>query len=242
MSKTCFVIMAIGEQRYENNVVTVEDLKDKYNHLIKEAILKAYPNLEIVRADEVSLPGTMTTDIITRIMHSDYVIADVSYPNPNVFYELGLRHACKIGTIIIKDKAAPSVPFDIAHLRYIEYENTTSGLKQLSNQLKIYFEHFDRDPNRPDNHFQEYAKLTGYEFPNYVKNTSLPPELQMIQGMMESPEFIDMLSRQQKGEKIPEADLIKLMFNNPKVSEPLLKMMQNSGINPFEKLLSSNND
>lgn len=68
--------------------------------------MKARPNLEIVRADEVAFPGTMTTDIITRIMHSDYVIADVSYPNPNVFYELGLRHACRVGTIIIKDKAA----------------------------------------------------------------------------------------------------------------------------------------
>jgi hypothetical protein len=241
MNKTCFVVMAIGEQRYGDTVITVEDLKDKYNHLIKEAILKAYPSLEIVRADEVSLPGTMTTDIITRIMHSDYVIADVSYPNPNVFYELGLRHACKLGTIIIKDKAAPNVPFDIAHLRYIEYENTTSGLKQLSNQLKTYFEHFDRDPTRPDNHFQEYAKLTGYEFPNYEKKISLPPELQMIQGIMESPELIDMLSRQQKGEKIPETDLFKLMFNNPKISEPLLKMMQNSGVNPFEKLLENNN-
>lgn len=233
--------MAIGEQRYDNTIISVESLKDKYNHLIKEAILKAHQNLEIVRADEVSLPGTMTTDIITRIMHSDYVIADVSYPNPNVFYELGLRHACKIGTIIIKDKAAPSVPFDIAHLRYIEYENTTSGLKQLSDQLKIYFEHFDRDPARPDNHFQEYAKLTGYEFPNYEKKTSLPPELQMIQGIMESPELIDMLSRQQKGEKIPENDLLKLMFNNPKVSEPLLKMMQKSGVNPFENLLIPTN-
>lgn len=233
--------MAIGEQRYDNTIISVESLKDKYNHLIKEAILKSHQNLEIVRADEVSLPGTMTTDIITRIMHSDYVIADVSYPNPNVFYELGLRHACKIGTIIIKDKAAPSVPFDIAHLRYIEYENTTSGLKQLSDQLKIYFEHFDRDPARPDNHFQEYAKLTGYEFPNYEKKTSLPPELQMIQGIMESPELIDMLSRQQKGEKIPENDLLKLMFNNPKVSEPLLKMMQKSGVNPFENLLIPTN-
>lgn len=238
--KTCFVIMAIGEQKIEEDVVSSSDLKSKYDNLIKEAIHKARPLLEVVRADEISLPGTITTDIITRLMHSDYVVADVTFPNPNVFYELGLRHACRTGTIIIKDKSGPRVPFDIAHLRYVEYENTTAGLKTLATQLGSYFDHFDCDPSRPDNHFQELAKLTSYAFPNYHKAEELPPEIQAFMGVMESPELVDLIFRQQAGEAIDESELFKLLVSNPKVAQPFLQAMFKSGEISFDKNTKNN--
>ena len=227
--KTCFVVMAIGEQKVDSANISATELKDKYDNLIKEAIIKVRPGLEVVRADEVSIPGTMTTDIITRIMHSDYVVADVTYPNPNVFYELGLRHACKSGTIIIRDKAGPRVPFDIAHLRHVEYENTTAGLKELSRQLATYFDHFDRDPIRPDNQFLELAKLTNYPFPNYQKEEPLSLEMQAIMGLIESPELLSVILRQQGGEEIDQGELIKLFLSNPKVVLPFAQAMINSG-------------
>ena len=136
--KTCFVVMPIDDQEYGNTKITSTDLRKRYDDLIKEAILRAIPILEVTRADDVSMPGAITTDIITRIMHSDYVVADVTYPNPNVFYELGLRHACRPGTIIIRDKIGPKTPFDIANLRHLEYENTPSGLKELSVKIGQY--------------------------------------------------------------------------------------------------------
>lgn len=228
-AKTCFVVMAIGDQHLSDNTITSGDLKGKYDNLIKEAILKARPSLEVVRADDISLPGTITTDIITRLMHSDYVVADVTFPNPNVFYELGLRHACRTGTIIIKDKSGPRVPFDIAHLRYVEYENTTGGLKTLAAQLATYFDHFDRDPARPDNHFQELAKLTTYSFPNYQKAESMPPEMQAIMGLIESPEMVNLIIRQQAGEPIDEGEMIRLVLNNPKFAQPFIQSMVKSG-------------
>lgn len=221
--------MAIGDQKAGDETTTSTDLKSKYDNLIREAILKARPSLEVVRADDISLPGTITTDIITRLMHSDYVVADVTFPNPNVFYELGLRHACRTGTIIIKDKYGPKVPFDIAHLRYVEYENTTAGLKALATQLTSYFDHFERDPARPDNHFQELAKLTAYEFPNYQKDESIPPEMQAIMGLMESPELVNLIIRQQAGETIDQGELMRLLLSNPKVAQPLLQAMVKSG-------------
>lgn len=232
-NKTCFVVMAIGDYSFGDDAVTAADLKSKYDDLIKEAILKARPNLEVIRADDVSVPGTITTDIITRLMHSDYVVADVTYPNPNVFYELGLRHACKSGTIIIKDKAGPKVPFDIAHLRYVEYENTTAGLKALASQLKNYFDHFDRDSDRPDNHFLELAKLTNYQFPAYSKNQEPSLEMQAIMGLLESPDMLNMITRQQAGEVIDEMEMIKLIVSNPKVAQPFLQGMVNSGAITF---------
>ncbi|WAC43362.1 hypothetical protein OU997_13870 [Pseudomonas sp. SL4(2022)] len=227
--KTCFVVMAIGNQTFNGEQVSSSDLKAKYDSLIKEAILKARPRLEVVRADEVSVPGTITTDIITRLMHSDYVVADVTYPNPNVFYELGLRHACKVGTIIIRDKAVDSVPFDIAHLRYIEYTNTTLGLKELATQLGTYFDHFDKQPERPDNHFLELAKLTGYAFPDYKKEEDVPLEMQAFMGLLDSPELLSALIQQGQGGPVDEMETIRLLMSNPKVAQPFIQGMVKSG-------------
>jgi len=172
-SKKCFVIMPIGGQEFGAVKVTTADLKQRYDDLIKEAIQKADPSLEIVRADEVSFPGSITSDVITRIMHSDIVVADVTYPNPNVFYELGLRHACRVGTVIIRDKKGPRIPFDILHLRHIEYENTPSGLKALAEDLKKHFEYLEKNPEHPDNQFQELAQLSVTSFPNMEKRRLL---------------------------------------------------------------------
>ena len=157
------------------------------------------------------------------------MVADVTYPNPNVFYELGLRHACRTGTVIIKDREGPRVPFDIAHLRYVEYENTTAGLKQLATQLETYFDHFDQNPDRPDNHFQELAKLTSYEFPVYKKGEEVSPEMSMMLAVMNSPDLIEMLARQQAGEEIDQSELFRLIMSNPTVAQPIFEAMIKSG-------------
>ncbi|OSI11325.1 hypothetical protein BWD10_02420 [Neisseria zoodegmatis] len=218
--------MAIGDQHHNGQAVTAEDLKSRYDNLIKEAILKARPNIEVTRADEVSAMGTITTDIVQRIMYSDYIIADVSYPNPNVFYELGLRHACRPGTIIIKDKDA-KVPFDIASLRYIEYENSTQGLKDLSSKLLQTFDSLDKDNSRPDNHFLEVAKLTSFKFPEFSKEE--PLELQIMMSLLQSPELIDLFSKQQRGEATDPIEVIRALSTHPHILEPFLKLMLQSG-------------
>ncbi len=234
-SATCFVIMPIGDQEFVGGKISASELKRRYDDLIKEALLSASPNLEIVRADEVALPGTITSDILTRLMHSDYVVADVTYPNPNVFYELGLRHACRTGTLLIRDRAGPRTPFDIAHLRHIEYENTPSGLKALAEQMRTYFDHARRNPNHPDNQLQELAKLTNYAFPSYsAPEKDGDAQLEVMMAVMQSPDVMEMLLRQQRGEKVDQAQILQAIAAHPKIAEPMFKALLKSGeIAPF---------
>ena len=166
--KTCFVVMPIGDQKCGDTVVVESGvLREYYNFLIKKAITDARPGLKVVRADEISTRGVITDDIFTQIMNADYVIADVTYPNPNVFYELGLRHACRAGTIIIKEENSPPPPFDIAPLQYIKYKYSPKGLEELSENLESAFKSIEEDPNHPDNGFQKLAKQESYTFPDY---------------------------------------------------------------------------
>lgn len=168
MARTCFVVMAIGAQSVGGKTVEAAQLKATYEKLIKPALLEVDPALEVIRADEVAAQGTVTTDILTRLMHSDLVLVDVTYPNPNVFYELGIRHACRSGTIIVRNKAADgAAPFDIGHQRYISYEEVLGGEKALAAQLRERMAWYDANPTAPDNHLLEHAKSSKFNFPQY---------------------------------------------------------------------------
>ena len=228
--RTCFIVMPIGDQDFSGEHVSADDLKRRYDDLIKEALLRADPTLEITRADDVAIPGTITSDILTRIMHPDIVVADVTFPNPNVFYELGLRHSCRIGTIIIRDKKGPKVPFDIAHLRHIEYENTPSGLKELAQRLKQVLDHFARSPATPDSQFQELAKLTQYPFPDYGSRAKpVESDAEVIMAMMQSPEMLNLLIKTGSGETINQGELLSAMAHNPAVMGYFAQAMVKSG-------------
>jgi hypothetical protein len=239
MSRTCFVIMPIGDQRIGEVTVTASELRQRYADLIKEALLKADPDLEVVRADDVALPGSITSDILARLMHSDLVVADVTYPNPNVFYELGLRHACRSGTIIIRDKTAPAIPFDIAHLRHIEYENSPTGLKQLATDLGQWVRAIVESPALPDSQFLELAKLTGYRFPDFGSQERAIESAQgeMIDALFHSPALLELYAKQPAGEPVDSAELVRAMAANPDASSTLFKAMVKSGqvsLNPAQ--------
>lgn len=162
MDNTCFVIMPIGTQAFGDYIITEDKLKKKYDYIIKNAVLKANPSLTVIRSDEEFQPGSISNDIFDKLMHCRYVIADITYPNPNVFYELGIRHAIKPGTILIREKIDLKAPFDISHLRYIEYTQEIDGMDNLATQLKKQFDFYDKNPLKPDNQFLELCLLTKY--------------------------------------------------------------------------------
>ena len=221
--------MPIGDQVVGGVKVTAAELKRRYDDLIKEAIVQADPRLEIVRADEVALPGTVTSDILTRLMHSDIVIADVSFPNPNVFYELGIRHACRTGTVIIKDRAVTGTPFDIAHQRHVAYDNTPTGLKELAKQFRRYFDHFDNNPYNPDNQLLELASLTNYGFPNYKKFVSVDPHVEYALAMMNFPEMMEIFATRNLRQIANFDELAKKVLCSPDKIMALLNALHKTG-------------
>lgn len=229
--KTCFVIMAISDQSNNGKVVSSIELKTKYNDLIKEALTKFDPSMEIVRADEVAMPGSITSDIIGRIIHSDIVIADISYPNPNVYYELALRHATRAGTIIIKDANSPKAPFDIANLRYIEYENSLSGLKDLAIKFEETLNFALAHPEKPDNQYLEFAKYTKYKAFDFSDHSQLDSNTEMMLALLGNSELFDLLSRAGQGEDVDQAELFRILARNPEASAPIIRAIVQSTAN-----------
>ncbi|MDY7103371.1 MAG: hypothetical protein S0880_19480 [Actinomycetota bacterium] len=88
---------------------------------------------EVLRADEVARPGAITSQIISLIAEADLVVADLTDLNPNVFYELGVRHTLKgRGTVMLVDTTRnDSLPFDLQAYRVIQYSPDLRGIENL---------------------------------------------------------------------------------------------------------------
>jgi hypothetical protein len=77
----------------------------------------------------------ITSQVLEHILRSRMVIADLSYHNPNVFYEMALRHATKL-PIIQVCRRADRLPFDVNQVRTITID--TSDIYTLIPRLETY--------------------------------------------------------------------------------------------------------
>jgi len=234
MKESCFVVMAIGDQTFNGISVTADSLRVTYDTVVKEALIQARPGLEVIRADEVSDTGTITTDILTRLMHSTFVVVDITYPNPNVFYELGIRHASKPGTLLIRDAASPNkAPFDVSHQRYLEYQQTPAGVKVLANGFRERFRWYDSHAGEPDNQLLSLAKLTGYNFPqfgNEAQEEAVDKFSELFTIMLSNPQLMTLLS----DDSIPKEDkqrrILQVLADDPKQAKKMLKLFFALGV------------
>jgi hypothetical protein len=114
---TCFYIAPIGDEGSE-----ARKHSDLFLGSIVEPAMEPF-QLTVVRADAIDKPGIITRQIIDYIMRSRLVIADLSFHNPNVFYELALRHAVKL-PIVQLIRTTDKVPFDVNQMRTIQIDTT----------------------------------------------------------------------------------------------------------------------
>lgn len=89
--------------------------------------------VDVLRADEINRPGDLVDQIFRLIRDSHVVIADLTGANPNVMYELGLRHSTGKLTIQLGEKN--KLPFDVSTIRTIMFTRTPSGFLDAKRAL-----------------------------------------------------------------------------------------------------------
>ncbi len=118
---TCFVIMPFGE-----------NWSDTVSKILKEVL--ADEGISTIRADEMHGENVME-DVWNAIVKSEFMIADVTGKNPNVYYELGIGHT--LGKkILLLTQSTGDIPFDTRHLRHIVYSNDLTGFDSIRNGVK----------------------------------------------------------------------------------------------------------
>jgi tetratricopeptide (TPR) repeat protein len=119
----CFVLMPFSKKMDAAGRVTNFDTV--YQKVIAPAVAQA--GLEPVRADEEKIGGTIHKPMFERLMLCHYAVADITGANPNVFYELGIRHALRPRSTVILFREGTVLPFDIALVRGISYKTDGAG-------------------------------------------------------------------------------------------------------------------
>lgn len=117
-----------------------------YDTLYKEVI---YPRatdlgLSVIRIDEVAGPGIIFEDIKRQIAQAKIIIAEITAPNQNVYYELGYAHALNKPTILLAQRGK-ELPFDIRSYRVIFYDDSIGGKPTLEQHLQKHLEAILRD-------------------------------------------------------------------------------------------------
>jgi hypothetical protein len=145
-SKTCFIITPIGaddslERKHANMML---------NHLIKPVCEEL--GLNVVRADTIDKAGLITHQILDYIARSAYCIADLSFNNPNVFYELGVRHVCQLPTVQVIRKG-DKIPFDVSQGRtiIIDTSDIYTIMDRFESARKELKEHINKQTNNIKN-------------------------------------------------------------------------------------------
>lgn len=123
------------------DVFVIMPFKPEYDAVYEHHVKKVVDHLQLSvrRADERLDSGPIMRAIWEDIFYSQIVLADVSDRNVNVYYELGIVHTLGKPTVMIK-RAGESASFDIAGLRWIEYEYTPPGMLAFESQLTAVIE------------------------------------------------------------------------------------------------------
>jgi hypothetical protein len=131
---TCFIISPIGNKLappgtgersiYEDSIQMWEDV---FQPAAEQFGMMA------IRADTISETGEIPEQICVLLRDADVVIADLTGGNPNVMYELGLRHTRDKLTVPVGEHAR--LPFDINTIRTVQFKRTESGRIELRRAL-----------------------------------------------------------------------------------------------------------
>jgi len=131
----CFVIGPIGDRLApfgSEGRERYEEALQVYENVVLPAC--SAHGVEPVRADGIARVGEITEQIFRHLAEDEVVIADVSGGNPNVMYELGLRHTTGLLTIQIGEYG--QLPFDVNAIRTIQFSRSDRGLIDARKQLE----------------------------------------------------------------------------------------------------------
>jgi hypothetical protein len=115
---------------------------DVFSKMFKSGVEDA--GFALYRGDSIVRVGDLSTNVWTSITQAGLIVAEVSAPNPNVYYEIGLADALGKPVFLFKQKSV-TLPADFGGVHYYDYDlnDLTAGRQKLAGELTKWAEHKD---------------------------------------------------------------------------------------------------
>lgn len=121
MSPVAFMVMPFNRKstnRQEDDVPDAVDFDALWDRVYVPVLKDA--GYQPIRADQ-DIGGLIITEMIQRLTAADLVVADVTLPNANVYYEIGVRHAARRTGCVLFSAEWASPVFDLAQVRQVRF-------------------------------------------------------------------------------------------------------------------------
>lgn len=249
MEKVCFIISPIGKEGTDIRQNSDEVLEYIINPVCEK---RGY---SVIRADKMPNSGLITKAIIEQIIKADLVIADLTGNNPNVFYELAIRHSHRKPAIQIV-KGEIKIPFDIANMRTISYDTTLSGAdiakKELENMISAIEDgEIVHNPvsevsallNISENSTEENAEILSTLL---LEVQQIPENLKLLENNIETrfsqmlSAFIETIKSENTSSSSKPEDKLLEMFMNKLMDNPQKGMQSFNALLELQKKIDQN--
>ncbi|MDD5064419.1 MAG: hypothetical protein PHQ35_06630 [Phycisphaerae bacterium] len=164
---TCFIIMPFSDIKFKasgnkNKTLSEKKLSNIYKHLFKRAV-ESYDhnNVHFTANRYTSQRGNFVKGIISHLDTADLVMADLTGLNHNVFYELGIRHTLKCGTLMLTQNKK-ELAADLSNYIAMEYTYPEVSCEfnkyylEFEKELHIAIDEVLDNPDRSDNPVRDF--------------------------------------------------------------------------------------
>jgi CheY-like chemotaxis protein len=223
MSKSCFVIMPFSQTTGKHTEKYWTDFFEKF---IKPSI----ENFGYSCRRSQAQPSNIIKDILTDLSNADLVIAVLTDYNANVWYELGIRHAQKKGTIMIIEKGE-KIPFDISQYGVITYMDTIAGAKDFENEIKRFIDKIENSQSADSPVLEFQGSVTENDYHQMVQdlkvkyNTKLEKITELLQNIQK-----DITGREKKEKEPYSKNRVLWVDDYPSNNEVIIDLYRAQGI------------
>jgi len=189
--KKCFVIMPFSDTQS----CTKQEWTGIFKGIIKPAVEESGLGYECERS--VAERQNIVKGILEALNKANVVIADLTDNNPNVFYELGVRHTLTNRTVLIA-QGEKHIPFDLRPYPVAFYSKSLTNIEEFKSDIRKKLEDIEGNPERSDNPVADFLRKRNIELLSSEKKANLAKLSALISELSYNVDRGDVILKQLK--------------------------------------------